>query len=228
MKLKKIIISFVLISILAAIGITIKQKFYDPAQRLKEAKEEVKNLNEKNNIKEGDIVFQNFPSGQSKAIELATHSKYTHCGIILKKDGELYVCEAVQPVKYTKIDKWLARDKNCSYVLKRLKDSDKVLTENVLLSMRKTAGEYIGKDYDGTFEWSNDRLYCSELVWKIYQRTTGLEVGKLQKLKDFDLSDEIVKNKMDERYGDEVPFDEQVISPAAIFESELLFTVKEK
>ena len=228
MKLKKIIIVIVLLVILFAIGITLKRKYYDPAQRLKKANELVNSLLDKNQIKEGDIVFQNFPSGQSKAIELATHSIYTHCGIILKRDNELCVFEAVQPVKFSSLDVWIARDKNCSFVLKRLKDSDKILNEKVLESMRQIANELKGKDYDGTFEWSDDRMYCSELVWKIYKRTTGLEVGKQQKLKDFDLTDDIVKNKMKERYGSDVPYDEIVVSPAAIFDSDLLYTVKEK
>lgn len=227
MRYKKLIVIFTLLSLIFTSVYIIKLKYIDPALRLKASREEVNNLIAGNNIKEGDIVFQNFPSGQSKAIELATHSVYTHCGIILKQDNELYVYEAVQPVKFTPLENWLARDKNCSYVLKRLKDSDKFLTEKVLKSMREIARQMKGKDYDGTFEWSDDRLYCSEIVWKIYKRTTGLEIGKLQKLKDFDLTDDRVKSKMKERYGDDVPYDEQVVSPAAIFDSELLFTVKE-
>ena len=37
-------------------------------------------------IQDGDIIFQNSNSSQSKAIELATKSKYTHMGIIFKKN----------------------------------------------------------------------------------------------------------------------------------------------
>jgi hypothetical protein len=40
------------------------------------------------------------------------------------------------------------------------------------------------------------------------------------------LTNEAVKKKMKERYGDKIPMDEIVISPAAIFDSELLKTVK--
>ncbi len=39
---------------------------------------------------------------------------------------------------------------------------------------------------------------------------------------EFDLSSAAVKNKMKERYGNKIPLNELVISPAAIFESELL------
>ena len=83
----------------------------------------------------------------------------------------------------------------------------------------------MGKNYDLTFEWSDDKIYCSELIWKIYKRATGIEIGKLEKLSKFNLTNEAVKKKIKERYGDKIPMDEIVISPAAIFDSELLETV---
>jgi hypothetical protein len=40
------------------------------------------------------------------------------------------------------------------------------------------------------------------------------------------LTHEAVKKKMKERYGDKIPTEEIVISPTAIFNSDLLMTVK--
>jgi hypothetical protein len=65
-------------------------------------------------------------------------------------------------------------------------------------------------------------------VWKIYQQATGIEIGELQKLKEFDLSDPHVKQIIKERYHNKIPTEEIVISPAAIFDSDLLVTVKSK
>ena len=59
----------------------------------------------------------------------------------------------------------------------------------------------------------------------MYKEVLNVEVGKLEKLKDFDLSDNFVKKIMKQRYGKNIPFDEKVISPKAMFESELLETV---
>jgi uncharacterized protein YycO len=92
--------------------------------------------------------------------------------------------------------------------------------------MKQVGEEFRGKNYDLTFEWSDDKIYCSELIWKIYQRATGIEIGKLEKLSDFDLTSDAVKKKMKERYGNKIPLNEIVISPASIFNSELLVTVK--
>jgi len=71
-------------------------------------------------------------------------------------------------------------------------------------------------------------MYCSELVWKIYQRELGIRIGELQKIKEFDLTDPIVRKKMRERYGTDVPLEEPVISPIAMFESPRLITVLEQ
>ena len=67
--------------------------------------------------------------------------------------------------------------------------------------------------------WSDERIYCSEFVWKIYKSALNIEIGKLQKLRDFDLTDPEVKKIMEERYGNTPPLDEDVISPISMYNS---------
>jgi uncharacterized protein YycO len=93
--------------------------------------------------------------------------------------------------------------------------------------MQAIGNQFLGKNYDITFEWSDDKIYCSELVWKIYKRGAGVEVGKLATLKEFDLNNELVKRIMRKRYGNNVNYKEKVISPASVFESENLELIKE-
>lgn len=52
-------------------------------------------------------------------------------------------------------------------------------------------------------------------------------MGVRQRLREFDLSDPVVKAKMRERYGKNVPMNEPVISPGAQFDSSLLETVSQ-
>ena len=113
-------------------------------------------------------------------------------GIIYKQGSEYYVFEAVQPVKLTPLKEWVARGEKQKYVVKRLKNADKVLNEFTLKKMKEVGEKYRGKSYDIYFEWSDDKIYCSELVWKIYKQATGIEIGSLQELKSFDLKNEIV------------------------------------
>ncbi|MFA9215248.1 MAG: YiiX family permuted papain-like enzyme [Candidatus Methylacidiphilales bacterium] len=217
-----IILTFILLS-----GVFIKWKYYSPNKLLVNAQKEVQTLADAHQLHNGDIIFQNSLSSQSKAIKLATHSKYTHCGIVYLKGNDYYVLEAVQPVKITDLASFIARGKEGHYVVKRLKNASQILNDSVLYNMKTIGEKLIGKDYDITFEWSDDKIYCSELVWKIYQRGAGVEVGKLATLKEFDLSNELVKRIMRKRYGTNINYEEKVISPAAVFESENLVLVKE-
>ena len=178
-------------------------------------------------LRNGDIIFQTSMSGQSKAIQLATHSPYSHCGIVYQQGGEWYVFEAVQPVTVTPLSKWVKRGKDAHYVVKRLKDADQVLTADVQQQMLREGNKMRGKNYDLHFEWSDKRIYCSELVWKLYDRSAHVKVGELQPLKDFDLSHPAVQAKMKQRYGKHLPLNEPVISPAAIYNSPRLVTVVE-
>ncbi len=172
---------------------------------------------------EGDIIFQVSNAPDSKAIQIATDSKYSHTGIIVRLSGRLYVLEAVQPVQYSELEEWEKRGVDGHYVIKRLKDSS--LDEEALQKMKALGEQFLGKDYDSYYDWSDDKLYCSELVWKIYDRGAGVKIGELQKLKEFYLDHPIVQKKLKERYGNNIPYDELVISPARIFNSPKLKTI---
>ncbi len=178
-------------------------------------------------IREGDIIFQESRSAQSKAIRLATKSRYTHTGIIFRNRNGLYVLEAVEPVRVTGIRSFIRRGINGHFVVKRLKNRDRLLTKKTIEKMKKSGRKFIGKKYDIYFGWSNERIYCSELVWKIYKETAGVEIGKLQKLEDFDLTHKYVKDLIKRRYGTRIPYKEKVISVSTMFHSRNLVTVLE-
>jgi len=201
-------------------------KRHSKTYKIDKAKTEVKELVDNDEIKNGDLIFQTSLSQQSLAIQFATKSKYSHCGLIFKDQDKFYVFEAVQPVKRTPLDNWIARGQDAKYVIKRLKNADEVLTPQTLQKLKVEGEKLSGKNYDLTFEWSDEKIYCSELIWKIYKRATGIEIGKLEKISDFDLTNPAVKKKKRERYGNKIPTDEIVISPAAIFDSPLLMMVK--
>lgn len=178
-----------------------------------------------NKLKDGDIIFQTSQSPQCEAVRIATNSKFSHCGIIYNMNGKWYVFEAVQPVKLTLFEDWIQHGKDNKYVVKRLKDADKVLTPEVLQKMKDYSQQFNGKEYDAYFEWTDTRIYCSELVWKIYKNAAGTELSKLRELKDFNLSDPRVQKILKERYGNEIPLEEKVVAPVDLADSYLLKTV---
>jgi hypothetical protein len=148
-------------------------------------------------------------------------------GIVYLRDGKPLVFEAIQPVKLTPLDAWIKRGDRGHFVAKRLRDADSRLTATALKRMRAAGEQLAGKDYDLYFEWSDDRIYCSELVWKVFERGAGIRLGEQQRMSDFDLSHPAVQAKIKERYGDRIPLNEMVVSPAAIFNAAELLTVFE-
>lgn len=180
-------------------------------------------------LRDGDIIFHRSNSSQSQAIRIATNSNFNHVGVIFNHKGNFMVFEAVQPVKITPLARFIERGGN-HFVIKRLRDYDAVMTPAVIARMKELGQGYLGKNYDLYFRWSDERIYCSELVWKLYKEAAGIEVGKLQKAGDLNLGNPVVQRLIKQRYGDQaaVPLQEPIISPQAMFESDRLVVVSER
>ncbi len=176
----------------------------------------------KANYHEGDLIFNESRSVQSRYIKLITGSRYTHMGILFKLKGKWFVYEAVQPVQYTPLLKWIDRGKNRRWVARRLKNANQIITPKVIRKMKQIGHRFYRKNYDTLFQWSDKRIYCSELVWKIYKRALGIEIGSPQNFKDFDLSHPEVKKLIKRRYGKNISLEEKVITPVRMFESDKL------
>jgi hypothetical protein len=176
-------------------------------------------------LRDGDLIFHTSQSSQSKAIQLATHSPYSHCGMLVKKNGYWMVYEAALTVKTTPLRGWIYQGKGEHFVVKRLHDAATALTPAAVARLDSVGKTFLRLKYDKQFAWSNDEMYCSELIWKVYDRGLHRQIGQLQQLKDFDLSSPTVQAKLRERYGDKLPLNETVISPVSIFRSSELVTV---
>ena len=181
-------------------------------------------------VREGDLVFHRSRSSQSRAVALATGSSYTHMGVVFLSDGQPFVLEAVQPVKLTPLSAWIARGEGGRVVVKRLENAERVLTPEVIERMHRLGSSWLGRPYDLQFRWDDERLYCSELVYKLYERAAGIRIGALRKAEDFNLKSPEVQRLLQQRFGRKgPPFDpeETVISPQSMFEDPRLVTVFE-
>lgn len=171
-------------------------------------------------LREGDIVFTGSDRGQGEAIIAATGSPYTHCGIVFEKNGKLMVLEAVQPVGVVSLEEFRSRSKPGTFLARRLKTP--VIPENYRTA-KEWAEAQIGKNYDVRFLWSDEKLYCSELVWKVYDKA-GVKLCSARRFRDYDLEKPSVKKIIQERFGslDNIPLDEKVVAPSDIANSALL------
>lgn len=179
------------------------------------------NFNKNTNYKDGDIIFQTTSGPTGKAIQLATHSKYNHCGVLFYENNKWIVYEAVQPVRKTSLEEFNARGKG---IVRRL--GNKTLSKEDINKLKTLFKTYEGKDYDEAFNWSDERIYCSELVYKLYNNGLQIELCKSRQLSDFDLNHPLVKEKLNEKYGNKIPLNEPMVSPEDIYKSALLIDVK--
>jgi uncharacterized protein YycO len=168
-------------------------------------------------FQDGDIVFQTSRSQQSSMIKKITGSKLTHCGIIYEKKGKLFVIEAVSPVRTIPLNQWISNGVDGKYKVVRI---NKVLNESDRNTMFSYAKKQIGKSYDSKFQWSDSKMYCSELVWKVYN-SVGIELCETNKFSDYDLDSPEAKKAIKSRYKTPINLQEKVVTPVDIYETNL-------
>ena len=207
-KMKKIIIS---IASIITVGITFSAAY-----------SATKNYNQKT-YQTGDIVFQTTKGKIAAVASSATLSKYTHVGMIVMKRGKPYVIEANGPVRYVSLKRFIKRGVGSRVTIMRLKN---LLTKKQKRKLVRQANKYLGKGYDSRFRWSDKRMYCSELVYKVYNRGLKISLNKPQKIGDFySPLNPISIAYAKKAYGKKIPMDEKVVSPARIYRSDKLIKV---
>ncbi|MCW1922963.1 YiiX/YebB-like N1pC/P60 family cysteine hydrolase [Luteolibacter arcticus] len=174
-------------------------------------------------LREGDILFQGSAGQQADAIRGATNSPYTHCGVVFQENGSLMVLEAVQPVRVTTVAEFQKRSSPGTFHARRLKSPP----DAAALEKAKAWGKrQLGLNYDARFQWGDDKLYCSELVWKAYHEA-GVKLCEPRRFQDYKLDHPAVKPVIAQRYGsaDKLPKEEPVVAPSDLADSPLLVEV---
>ncbi|MCL1920792.1 MAG: hypothetical protein FWG50_06895 [Kiritimatiellaeota bacterium] len=130
--------------------------------------------------REGDIIFQSLPRCELvDAIEGATQSEWSHCGVIMREGGKWVVYEALGNVHHTPLVEWIRRGRNNGrFEVYRLKPGITFDAEK----LREQMQSLWGKPYDIHYEPDDNAIYCSELVYKAYARAAGIEIGAWQAL----------------------------------------------
>lgn len=166
------------------------------------------------NIQEGDFIFQNIHGKIFRLIEGVTGNSITHCGIIVKKDGEYYVLEAIGPVMYTPLNKWIHRGIGSQMTIVRLKEE----YQNQIPKIIQSANQYLNRPYDIQYEWDDEKIYCSELIYKSVKAATGLELAEFRRLGDMDWQpyEALIRSIA----GGKLPLDRMMIPPGDLVVSE--------
>lgn len=180
-------------------------------------------------LRDGDIIFHESTSRQSEMVRALTRSRWTHMGVVFLDSGRPVVLEAVSPVRYTPFAQWTARGRGKHYVVKRLRDADVRLQPAVIREMRAVAARWLGRPYDLQFRWEDDSLYCSELVYKLFDRGARVRIGRIQRAREMNLEDERARAARSARFAPgQFDPNESVVTPVSIFDDDQLITVVEK
>ena len=158
-------------------------------------------------LQEGDVVFIESQSSQSPYIKVGTMSKWTHCGVVVNTPQGLKVLEASKTVRLTPFAKFIGSAKNDNWTVKR---PDQKLEKPISYS------KYLGMPYDLEFKFNNGKMYCSELVWLVYQ-DQDIELCKPRKVSSF-LMTRIpkVKKLMQKRH---ISMDQMAVAPVDLYKS---------
>jgi len=149
----------------------------------------------------------------------ATGSTFTHCGVVMEKDGKLMVLEAVGPVRFITIEDFARSSQKGTFVIKRLVKSQK-LNPAALAKASAYGTAQLGRPYSGQFRWDDETLYCSELVWKWFA-AAGIRLVEPQRMGNYNLKAPAVLELIVARYGsvDALPLDEPVVAPSDLANS---------
>jgi hypothetical protein len=177
-------------------------------------------------FQDGDLIFQKSASSQAAALEEATESPWTHVGILFRNGKDWVVAEGSEPVRIIGLNQFVRKGKNKEYRVYRHQalESGKGLEQQVD-ALKLVISPMLGLPYDIYFEWADDRIYCSELVFKSFQEALGIEVGRMQKFRDLRLDGphvrKLIKDRL-ESIGKPLNLDEPVITPIAQMEDPAL------
>ncbi len=161
----------------------------------------------------GDLIFHLSQGFQANAILEATGSAWSHVGILFDDGaGGWIVAEASAPVRVVSLQSFINRGKGKDYRIYRARD----FKSTDIQSLRAAVDSEIGKRYDIYFEWSDDAIYCSELVYKAFDKASGIKLGAVQKFSDLKLDGPYVKALIQNRLtetGRQLNLNEPIVTP---------------
>jgi hypothetical protein len=167
---------------------------------------------------EGDVIFQSLPRGPLvNAIEGATKSPWSHCGIVARDaSGNWIVYEAFQGVETTPLREFIFRSRNGQFAIYRWKEQYQSQVPAILAAAR----DCLGRPYDARYRLDDEAIYCSELIYKAFLSATGEEAGRLVRLVELDWQD--YRPLIEQLEGGPVPLDRLMIAPRDLAEAHQL------
>lgn len=156
----------------------------------------------------GDVIFQSSERNELiDMIEGSSNSHYSHCGIVDQVEGQWVVYEAASTVKATPMNVFIDRGRNDGFAAYRFSEA---YQGDIPAIIQKTRA-YLGLPYDFRYRLDEEHIYCSELIYKAFEQTTGEPLGELVRLDDLDWRP--YEALILELENGPVPLDRMIITP---------------
>ncbi|HSV43882.1 MAG TPA: YiiX/YebB-like N1pC/P60 family cysteine hydrolase, partial [Candidatus Bathyarchaeia archaeon] len=125
----------------------------------------------------------------------------------------------IGPVKKTPINEWIARGIRDEFTVVRLREE----YQDMIPVMIQAAQAYQGRPYDIQYEWDDQKIYCSELLYKAVRDASGMALAEFERLGDMNWQphEKIIR----ELSGGKLPLDRLMITPDAIAFSDKVRTI---
>jgi len=133
----------------------------------------------------GDLLFQDIDCGDfCDAIEKVTTAvdgkSFSHVGILSVEEDKVFVFEAIgRGVVKTPFDSFLIRSVTNNNKPKVYVGRFKEFYKYIIPQAVKKCQSLLGSKYDDEFDISNNKYYCSELVYFAFTDTSGKPIFEL-------------------------------------------------
>ena len=126
----------------------------------------------------GDIIFRKEDSFLSNRFEKLDGHGFSHIGVVYKKSNKVYVVHmeddgSKNDLKVVLIDDFLKK----ATKVKVLRYKHKLLTKQMIQNIKSLIEK--NPSFDLYFNNTSDNeLYCTEMVYKLYKKTYGINLSK--------------------------------------------------
>jgi hypothetical protein len=130
-------------------------------------------------LQSGDLVFIAVKNLLYRKVAQSTGSLASHVGILFNdpQKGWVVAESAVPIVRYTTLEKFLARSDRGWYAVRRVKGG---LAPDQCQALRDACNGKLGILYHFGFRFESGRQFCSKLVYESYLAATGIKAGTLE------------------------------------------------
>lgn len=141
---------------------------------------------------------------------------YNHCGIVLKDENGYKVIAAENTVKIMKLSDWLKLGEGEQFFLMRpvLPPGKSILT------VIRTAKRYLGRVYDYSYQWDDQKIYNAELIWKAFYKGCNIYPGSVLRVDQVYITPENAGMYQDLK--NKIPMGREVVTIEAIMQSSYL------